>query len=97
MELDVRVVVHIVVEPLRADDEARHHAAAVHLLQPVGDVAGDGEIHDAVGEHFGVDAQIVLVAKAPQRGVGDGADAHLQRRTIFDETGDVGADGILHG
>src|SRR5688572_3667678 len=51
----------------------------------------------AVGEHLGVDAEVELVAEAAQRGIGNGADAHLQRRPILDKRRHVrpgGGDGI---
>jgi hypothetical protein len=44
-----------------ADDEAGHDAARVDPLEAVGDDAALDEIDDAVGEHLGVDAEIVLV------------------------------------
>jgi len=42
-----------------------------------------------------VHAELVLVAEPTQCRVRDGADAHLQCRTVVDEVGDVLADGIL--
>ena len=71
MELDERVVVDEVEEPLRADHEAGDDAPRVHVLPAVGDRAGLDEVDDAVGEHLGVDAEVVLVgrgARAPRRG-----------------------------
>ena len=97
MELDERVVVHEVVEALGADDEARDDASGVDALAPVGDDARLDQIDDAVREHLGVDAEVVLVVEAAQHGVRDCADAHLQRRAVLDQRGDVLADGLLHG
>ena len=65
------------------------------LLAPVRDDARLDEIDHAVGEHLGVDAEIVLVEQAPQHRVGDRADAHLQRGAVGHERGDVLADGVL--
>ena len=38
-------------------------------------------VDESVGEHLGVDAQVVLVVQAREHGVGDAADAHLERRS----------------
>ena len=65
------------------------------VLAAVRDDAGLDEIDHAVGEHLGVDAEVVLVEQAAQHRVGNRADAHLQRRAVGDERGDVLADGVL--
>ena len=62
----------------------------------VGDNAGLDQLHDTVGEHFGVDAQVVLLLQEQQHGVGDGADAQLKRIAVPHQAGDVLANGPLH-
>ena len=61
-------------------------------LAPAGDDARLGELHHAVGEHLGVDPEVVPVAERGEHGVGDLADAHLQRGAVGDQRGDVAAD-----
>ena len=65
-------------------------------LETVRHHAGLDQIHDAVGEHLGVDAEVVLAEQAPQRRIGNRADAHLQRGAIGHQRRDVSADGVLH-
>ena len=43
-----------------------------------GDDAPLHEVHHALGQHLGVDAEPVVAGERRQRGVGDGADAELQ-------------------
>jgi hypothetical protein len=92
VELDHQVVVDEVVEPPTAVDEARDDATRVDLLVPVGDHPVLDQGDQPVREHLGVHPEVELVAEAGEHGVGDGADAHLQRRAVLDEGGDVLAD-----
>jgi hypothetical protein len=57
----------------------------VHLLEAVRDDAGLDEVDHAVGEHLGVDAEVVLVHQRREHRVGNGADAHLQNGAVGDE------------
>jgi predicted nucleotide-binding protein len=90
-----RVVVDEVVDALAAVDEARDDAAAMHMLQAVGNRASLGQINDAVREQLGVDAEVLLVRQAAQHGVRDGADPGLKRGAVLDEGRDIGADGLF--
>ena len=40
-----------------------------------------------------MDAQVLPVVEVAQDGVGDLADAELERRAVFDQVGDVATDG----
>ena len=95
MELDLRVVVDEVEQPPRAVDEGCHRAVRVHVLVAIGDHAVDLQVDQAIREHLGVHAEVELVAEAPQHGVGNAADAHLQRRAILDQRRDLLTDGCL--
>ena len=68
----------------------------MHLLVPVGDHAGVDEIDDPIREHLGVNAEVAFVEHAAERGVGNGADAHLQRGAVGNEPGDVLANGLVN-
>ena len=54
------------------------------------------EAHDAVGEHLGVDAEVVVVGERAEHRVRDRADAHLQRRAVGDQARHVSADRAVH-
>ena len=43
------------------------------------------QVHHPVGEHLGVNAQVVLVGQRQQQRLGDGTDAQLQGGTVVDE------------
>ena len=66
--------------------------AAVERLALAGDDAGLDQVDDGVGEHLGVDAQVLLVLEELEHGLGDAADAELDRRAVLDQGGDVLAD-----
>ena len=53
-------------------------------------------LQGAVGQHLGVQAQVVLVCQGFQDGVGDGADADLEGGAVLDEGADPAADGARH-
>ena len=57
-----------------------------------GDDARLHERDDAVGDHFGVDPEVLPVAEELDGRVGNAADAELQRRAVFDQAGHVLAD-----
>ena len=95
--VDGRVVVDEVVQAARAHEEVRHHLVAVQGLAGVGDDALVVEVDDALAEHLGVDAEVVLLVQEQQHRVGDAADAELQAGAVVDEAGDVLADGLFDG
>jgi hypothetical protein len=90
-----RVAVHELVELLRAQREGGQHLAVVVVLLAVGDHASLDQRHDAVADHFGVDAEVVLVGQLHDHGVGNAAVADLQRGAIGNHVGDVLADRLL--
>ena len=65
------------------------------LLPRVVDNAALEEGHQTVGEHLGVDAEVAVAIERRQDGVGYGADAHLQRRTVVDQRCNITSDGPL--
>ena len=95
MEFHERVVVHEVVDALAAVHEARDDAPIVHMLQPVRYGTRRHEVDDAVGKHFGVNSEIQPVGESSERGIRNGADAHLERCAILDECRDVCPDSLL--
>ena len=93
--LDHRVVVDEVVQPPGPHHERGHDLAPVALLAGAGDHAGLDQVDDRVGEHLGVDAEVVLAAQR-QRGRGrDHADAQLEGRAVGHQVGHVLADPSL--
>jgi hypothetical protein len=74
---------------LAAVDEARDDAAAMHVLQAIGNGAGLGEIDDAIREHLSVDAEVAPVRQASQHRVGNGSDPRLERGPVVHELGVV--------
>ena len=90
------VVVDEVVDLLRTHQERRDHLARIGFLGLAVDNALAYERQHAVGEHLGMDTQVLMVAQLRQHGVGNGSDAHLQRRAVLDQFGAVRADSLLH-
>ena len=45
--------------------------------------------NDAIAEHFGVHAEILVVAQEGEHGVRDAADPHLESGPVLDELGDA--------
>ena len=73
------------VELAAAHDEGGHDLARQQRLPPPGDHAGLREAHHAVGEHLGVDAEVVAVAERREHRVRDRADADLERGAVRDQ------------
>ncbi len=90
--LDHRVVVDEVVQPLRAHQERGDDLAPIAFLGGAVDDAGLHEVDDRVGEHLGVDPEVVLVHQRERRCGRDGADPELERRAVRHELPDVFAD-----
>jgi hypothetical protein len=78
--LDCAVVVQQVVEPLRTEHERGHDLVRADRLVRAGDDAALDEVHDAVGQQFGVDAEVAPIVQCAHQRVGDPADADLQGR-----------------
>ena len=91
-QLDRPVVVQPVVEALGPEAERRLDLVAPQPLVDAGDRAAIDEIDDAVGQQLGVDAEVAVVAQRLEHGVGDPADADLQRRPVGDVLDDGGRD-----
>ena len=91
-----RVVVDEVIHLLRTHQEGRNHLTLVDILGLTVDNALLYERQHAVGEHLGVDTQVLVVAQLGQYGVGNGTDTHLQRSTILNQGGTVLTNGGLH-
>ena len=93
VEREQGVVVDVVVELLGAHAEAGDDLAPVGGLLGAGDDAGLDQVDDGVGEHLGVDAEVLLLLEELDHRVGDAADAHLEGGAVLHERGDVLADG----
>ena len=87
---------HETVELLRTQGKRCHHLAWQIGLLAIGHRAALEQFEDAIADHLGMDAQIMLVCELHDHRVGNGAKADLQRRTIVDDIGHVFADGLLH-
>ena len=60
MKREQRIVVHVIVNLLRAEAEAGDDFAVVNRLAFAGDGAALDEFDEIVGDHFGVDAEVFL-------------------------------------
>ena len=92
VHFECRIVVEELEQLMCAGGETADDLAAVQRLVLAGDHAEPGELHHAVGEHLGVDAEIVLVRQHGEDGVGDIADAELERGAIGDQPFEVQGD-----
>ena len=81
------VAVDKIVQPPGAGGKGEHRAAPVQVLVPAGELARLGQVHHAVGEHLGVDAQILQIGLGQQSPhcVGHAADAQLEACPVGDE------------
>ena len=95
-DLDGRVIVDIVINALRTEGKRRDGLAAVDLLFAVVDRAALDELDHGVGEHLGVDAEVVLGLERHAGRVRDRADAELQARAVRNALGDEAADRLAH-
>jgi len=89
MKLEEGVVIHVIVEPLRAERKTRHALALVNRLGCVGQHAGLDQLDDAIREQLCVHAQVPFILQVEQHCVGNLADAHLHRRAIGDQVRDM--------
>ena len=92
VHFDHRVVVQEVEQLLAAGGETADDLALVQRLVLAGDHALVDQPNDAVGEHLGVDAQVVAVGQFGQHRVGQPADAQLQGVAVRDQAGHVAGD-----
>ena len=95
-DLDGRVVVDIVVNPLGAVGKGGDALARVDLLFAVVHRAAGDQLHHGVGEHLGMDAQVVLCFQGHAGGVRYGADAQLDACPVGNLLCDQIADGDAH-
>lgn len=97
VEFHERIVVDEIEDFLRSGDKAGGDSARVDGLSGVRNGAGVVQIDQTVGEHFGMDAEILPVVEAGENGVGDSADAHLQGCAVGHQLGDDVADLRFNG
>ena len=90
-----RVVVDEVVNGFRTHQEGRDHLAGVGFFGFAVDHALLHQRQHAVGEHFGVDAEVLMAAQLAENRIRNGPDAHLERCAVLDQRGAVLADGRL--
>ena len=93
---DAGIIVYKVVNALRAEREGRDALAPVYLLSAVVDRAALDKLDHGVGEHLGVDAEVVLLLERHAGGVRYGADAELYACTVAYFLGNKAADGETH-
>ena len=95
-DLDGRVIVDIIINALRTEGKRRDGLAAMDLLFAVVDRAALDELDHGVGEHLGVDAEVVLALERHAGRVRDRADAELQARAVRNALGNEAADRLAH-
>ena len=66
------------------------------LLKTVCDDASLDQVNYAVGEHFRVDTEVVLVVETTQYGIRNGSNACLQGGAVLHEAGNDFADMSFH-
>ena len=75
----------------RAEGEGEGDLARIEALARPGDAAGVVQLDQALGEHLGVDADVLDPALLQEgaHGIGHAADANLQARAVLDLAGDL--------
>ena len=89
MKREQRIVVHVIVDFLRAEAEAGDDFAAVDRLAVAGDGAALDQLDDVVGDHLGVNAEVFLVLEKTEHRLRDAPDAKFNRRAVLHQRGDV--------
>ena len=89
---EVFAVVHVVIQPARAEGQRGHRHAGHHRFLRVVDHAAFQQRQHAVGHRLGVQSQMPVAAEGRQYGVRNAAHADLQRRPVGNQFGDVAAD-----
>ena len=80
-----RVIIEKVHQAVGPHDKTGDHLAAIAGLAGPGNDSPLDEVDHPIGEHLGMDAQVTPIGQRLQRGIGNGADAQLQRRPILDQ------------
>ena len=73
-----------IIKSFRAHDEGGNNMISVFYLVFIGHHSFFDQGDDAVGEHLGMDTQPFMIFHSLERGVGNGADAHLKRCAVVD-------------
>jgi len=93
-EGDTGIVVYIVIELSGTVGKGGDRLAAVDLLFAVVYCAALQKFHHGVGEHLGVDAQVVLAFQRCTDSIGDGAYAQLNAGAVINKLCNKAADGF---
>src|SRR5664279_3677258 len=92
MQLDSWIVVHKFVELAGAHQKCDDELSGVNGFLLIGDDAGFDQSHDSIGNHFRLNAQVLLALQGEERGIGDGADPELKSSSIGNKRRNVFAD-----
>ena len=85
VHLDHGIIINKVHQAARPHEKAGDHLAAIAGLAGPGNDSPLDEVDHPIGKHFGMDPQVMPIGQRLQRGIGNGADAQLQRRPILDQ------------
>jgi hypothetical protein len=89
IHLDPRIIVQEAEQGMGARGKAAHDFPLVQGLALAGDHALRHQMHHAVREHLGVDAQVLPIAQRPEDRVRQMTDSHLERIAVGDQRRDV--------
>ena len=81
-DLDGRVIVDIIINALRTEGKRRDGLAAVDLLFAIVDRAALDELDHGVGEHLGVDAEVVARAEDTHRDLAAVGDQYTLKHRL---------------
>ena len=96
MKLDGGIVADEIEEPTRAQNEGGNDLARMNGLALTVDDTRLNQGNDPVGEHLGVNAQVAMAfEKRPDR-IGNSSDAHLDGRSLLNESGHMFRNLYLH-
>lgn len=97
MEFDEGVIIDEIVQFLGAKKEASHNFAGVECFLTAGNDTRFDEVDNAIGEEFGMNADMFVIGEGLEDGIGDRADTHLEGGAIGDDFGDELADFEMGG
>ncbi len=84
-QLDHGIIIQKVQQATRPHNKAGDDLAAIARLAGPGNHSPIHEIEHPVGKHFAMHAQVTPIGQRLQDGIGNSADAQLQRRPILDQ------------
>ena len=91
-----RVIIQEIIYLLASHHKGGHNLAPVYRLVLAVDDPFANQLKHAVGEHLGMDTQVLMVAQLRKHRIGNRTDTHLQGSPVLNQGSHVLADFLFH-